>query len=47
LLLLGIFDATLTKVSEGTLVKVLSWYDNKRGFSNRMLDICGAMLAAK
>src|SRR5450756_170928 len=32
------FDATLTKVSEGTLVKVSSWYDNEWGFSNRMLD---------
>jgi glyceraldehyde 3-phosphate dehydrogenase len=34
----SIFDATLTKVSEGTLVKVSSWYDNEWGFSNRMLD---------
>ena len=41
------FDATLTKVSEGTLVKVSSWYDNEWGFSNRMLDTCGAMMAAK
>ena len=32
------YDATLTKVSEGTLVKVCSWYDNEWGFSNRMLD---------
>ena len=32
------FDATLTKVQEGTLVKVCSWYDNEWGFSNRMLD---------
>jgi glyceraldehyde 3-phosphate dehydrogenase len=34
----SIFDATLTKVSEGTLVKVSSWYDNEWGFSYRMLD---------
>ena len=34
----SIFDASLTKVMEGTLVKVLSWYDNEWGFSNRMLD---------
>jgi glyceraldehyde 3-phosphate dehydrogenase len=32
------YDATLTRVSEGTLVKVCSWYDNEWGFSNRMLD---------
>jgi len=32
------FDATLTKVLEGNLVKVLAWYDNEWGFSNRMLD---------
>jgi glyceraldehyde 3-phosphate dehydrogenase len=32
------FDATLTKVISGTLVKVCAWYDNEWGFSNRMLD---------
>src|SRR5689334_6523089 len=32
------FDATLTKVIEGTMVKVCAWYDNEWGFSNRMLD---------
>jgi glyceraldehyde 3-phosphate dehydrogenase len=32
------YDATLTKVIEGTLVKVFAWYDNEWGFSNRMLD---------
>ena len=32
------FDATLTKVSGGRLVKVTSWYDNEWGFSHRMLD---------
>ena len=41
------FDATLTKVSEGTLVKVGSWYDNEWGFSNRMLDTTVALMAAK
>ena len=40
------FDATLTKVSGGTLVKVLSWYDNEWGFSNRMLDVTAAWMAA-
>jgi glyceraldehyde 3-phosphate dehydrogenase len=34
----SIFDATLTKVVGGTLVKVCAWYDNEWGFSNRMLD---------
>jgi glyceraldehyde 3-phosphate dehydrogenase len=32
------YDATLTKVIEGNLVKVCAWYDNEWGFSNRMLD---------
>jgi len=32
------YDAGLTKVMEGTLVKVCAWYDNEWGFSNRMLD---------
>ncbi|MDB6083826.1 MAG: gapA [Gammaproteobacteria bacterium] len=32
------YDATLTKVIEGTMVKVCAWYDNEWGFSNRMLD---------
>jgi len=34
----SIFDATLTKVIDGSLVKVCAWYDNEWGFSNRMLD---------
>ncbi|MFW5816455.1 MAG: erythrose-4-phosphate dehydrogenase, partial [Wenzhouxiangella sp.] len=34
----SVFDAGLTKVSGGRLVKILSWYDNEWGFSNRMLD---------
>ena len=41
------YDATLTKVSGGRLVKVTSWYDNEWGFSNRMLDTACAMMAAK
>ncbi len=41
------FDATLTKVAEGTLVKVGSWYDNEWGFSNRMLDTTVALMGAK
>jgi glyceraldehyde 3-phosphate dehydrogenase len=34
----SIFDATLTKVIDGALVKVCAWYDNEWGFSNRMID---------
>ena len=43
----SIFDATLTKVTGGTLVKALSWYDNEWGFSNRMLDVAVALMNAK
>jgi glyceraldehyde 3-phosphate dehydrogenase len=43
----SIFDATLTKVAGGTLVKALSWYDNEWGFSNRMLDVTVALMNAK
>jgi glyceraldehyde 3-phosphate dehydrogenase len=41
------YDATLTKVIEGTLVKACSWYDNEWGFSNRMLDTTLAWSRAK
>ncbi len=41
------FDASLTKVIDGKLVKVLSWYDNEWGFSNRMLDTAVAFMNAK
>ncbi|WP_025821437.1 type I glyceraldehyde-3-phosphate dehydrogenase [Shewanella marina] len=40
------FDATQTRVS-GRLVKVMSWYDNEWGFSNRMLDNTVALMNAK
>jgi glyceraldehyde 3-phosphate dehydrogenase len=43
----SIFDASQTKVSGGKLVKVLSWYDNEWGFSNRMLDTTVALMQAK
>ncbi len=43
----SVFDATITKVSGGTLVKVFSWYDNEWGFSNRMLDVTVALMGAK
>ncbi|MCK5897532.1 MAG: type I glyceraldehyde-3-phosphate dehydrogenase [Methylococcales bacterium] len=40
------YDKSLTKVN-GRLVKVLSWYDNEWGFSNRMLDTTIALMNAK
>ncbi|MGH8766834.1 MAG: type I glyceraldehyde-3-phosphate dehydrogenase [Burkholderiales bacterium] len=43
----SVFDSTLTKVSDGTLVKVCSWYDNEWGFSNRMLDVTVALMNAR
>jgi len=42
----SIFDAGLTRVMDGNLVKVLSWYDNEWGFSNRMLDTTIALVNA-
>ena len=42
----SIFDASLTKVLPGNLVKTLSWYDNEWGFSNRMLDVIAAWMRA-
>jgi glyceraldehyde 3-phosphate dehydrogenase len=41
------YDATLTKVIDGTCVKVVSWYDNEWGFSNRMLDTSIALMNAR
>lgn len=43
----SVFDGSLTKVMGGNLVKVLSWYDNEWGFSNRMLDTTMALVNAK
>jgi glyceraldehyde 3-phosphate dehydrogenase len=36
-------DSLETAVLDGKLVRVLSWYDNEWGFSNRMVDTAGAM----
>jgi glyceraldehyde 3-phosphate dehydrogenase len=41
----SIYDASMTRVVNGTTVKVCSWYDNEWGFSNRMLDTCIALMA--
>ena len=42
----SIFESSQTKVVAGTMVKVLSWYDNEWGFSNRMLDTTVALMNA-
>jgi glyceraldehyde 3-phosphate dehydrogenase len=39
----SIFAIDQTKVLDGTLVRVMSWYDNEWGFSNRMVDTAVAM----
>lgn len=44
----SVFDATQTRVSsDGRLVKILSWYDNEWGFSNRMLDTTVSFMSAE
>lgn len=43
----SIYEAPLTKVVDGVFVKVLSWYDNEWGFSNRMLDTSIALVNAE
>lgn len=42
----SIYEASLTKVMEGNMVKVLSWYDNEWGFSSRMIDTTIALYNA-
>ncbi len=42
----SIVEASETKVIDGTLVKVMAWYDNEWGFSNRMLDTSIALMKA-
>ncbi len=41
------YDATMTKIIDGNLVKVCAWYDNEWGFSNRMIDTTLAWSRAK
>ena len=43
----SVFDATQTRVIDGTLVKVLAWYDNEWGYSCRMLDAAKAFINAE
>jgi glyceraldehyde 3-phosphate dehydrogenase len=40
----AIFDSGLTMVNGGTLVKVLAWYDNEWGYSNRVVDLTQKVL---
>ncbi len=40
------YDSTQTRLMEGKLVKVIAWYDNEWGFSNRMLDTTIALMNA-
>jgi glyceraldehyde 3-phosphate dehydrogenase len=41
----AIFDSELTMVLDGTLVKVIAWYDNEWGYSNRLVDLAERVLA--
>ena len=41
----SVFDLTQTQVVDGSLVRVMSWYDNEWGFSNRMSDTAVALAA--
>lgn len=43
----SVFDANQTRVQQGKLLKVMSWYDNEWGFSNRMLDTTLAWTLSK
>src|SRR5438270_1029545 len=40
----SIFDSQLTAVMDGTMVKVISWYDNEWGYSNRIADLVQRIL---
>ena len=40
----SIVDSLLTKVMDGNMVKVVSWYDNEWGYSNRVLDLIQFLL---
>ena len=40
----SVYDSTLTRVMEGSLVKIGAWYDNEWGYSNRMLDTALKMM---
>jgi glyceraldehyde 3-phosphate dehydrogenase len=40
----AIFDAQLTAVMDNTMVKIVAWYDNEWGYSNRVVDVAQKLL---
>ena len=43
----SIFDSGLTAVIDGTMVKIVTWYDNEWGYSNRVADLAQQVLVAQ
>src|SRR4029453_7344795 len=43
----SIFDAPMTTVVDGTLLKVVSWYDNEGGYSNRLVELAQKVMAPR
>ena len=43
----GIVDALSTRVTDGTQVKILAWYDNEWGYANRLVELAGIVGAAR
>jgi len=39
----SIFDSLLTQVMDGNMVKVISWYDNEKGYSTRVSDLAAKL----
>ncbi|MFN8152468.1 MAG: type I glyceraldehyde-3-phosphate dehydrogenase, partial [Solirubrobacterales bacterium] len=40
----SIFDSSLTVVMSGTMLKIVTWYDNEWGYSNRVVELAGKVL---